>query len=260
MASKTNTVCGLVIKKTRLGEADLIITLLLQDGSQFALIAKGARKPKSIFSSHFELFNMVEVLYSQGRGLPIAKETRLVEAILTTTSTSLAYVSAQCVAELALKLSRPDLQIPRFFALTVTALSAISNADDQIQITNVAAYFVKATAMSGLQPCLNNCVECGCDMDPSLSIVNFSYGEGGVLCSHCALTLPSINVGQSVINLASRLLRATFSEINNQQAWICSFGNALPKDSFDVCELFAKFITSQMGIRIKSLGMLNVFL
>lgn len=45
MASPTYRCNALVLKKTKLGESDLILTCLKDDGSQLRAVAKGARKP-----------------------------------------------------------------------------------------------------------------------------------------------------------------------------------------------------------------------
>ena len=62
MARPTYTTRAIVIKKTKLGESDLILTLLAQDGAQLRVIAKGARKPQSPFASRLELFAVSDLL------------------------------------------------------------------------------------------------------------------------------------------------------------------------------------------------------
>ena len=45
---------AIVLRKTKLGESDLIVTLLAQDGSQARAVAKGARKPARPFAARLE--------------------------------------------------------------------------------------------------------------------------------------------------------------------------------------------------------------
>ena len=78
MAQSTYNARVLVLRKTKLGESDLILSLLAQDGSQIRAVAKGARKPTSQFSSRLELYSQADVLLAQGRSLDIVKEARLV--------------------------------------------------------------------------------------------------------------------------------------------------------------------------------------
>lgn len=56
MAADTYSLQALVLRKTKLGETDLIVTLLAQDGRQVRAVAKGARKPNSSFASRLEIF------------------------------------------------------------------------------------------------------------------------------------------------------------------------------------------------------------
>ncbi len=77
MASATYTARAIVLRKTKLGESDLIVTLLAQDGSQIRAVAKGARKPSSPFAARLELYSSVDLLCSKGRSLDIVKEARI---------------------------------------------------------------------------------------------------------------------------------------------------------------------------------------
>ena len=80
MASKTYRDQVIVLKKTKLKESDLILTLLAQDGRQIRAVAKGARKPTSSFAARLDLFSNARVFFAVGRNLDIVKEARLVDA------------------------------------------------------------------------------------------------------------------------------------------------------------------------------------
>ena len=78
MARPTYTARVIVVRKTKLGESDLILTLLAEDGSQLRAVAKGARKPKSSFASRLELFSVADVLCARAV-LSVECHARLVE-------------------------------------------------------------------------------------------------------------------------------------------------------------------------------------
>ena len=78
MAQPTYSVRGIVLRKTKLAETDLIVTLLADDGTQRRAVAKGARKPSSTFASRLELYAEADLLCSVGRSLDVVKEARLV--------------------------------------------------------------------------------------------------------------------------------------------------------------------------------------
>ena len=69
---------ALVLRKTKLKESDLIVTLLAEDGSLVRAVAHGARKPQSPFASRLEPCAVVDVLLARGRSLDVAKEARFV--------------------------------------------------------------------------------------------------------------------------------------------------------------------------------------
>ena len=79
MASPTKTITALVLRRTKLGETDVIVTLLAEDGSQVKAVAKGARKPTSSFASRLELYSVAKILVAEGKNLDIVKEVRLLE-------------------------------------------------------------------------------------------------------------------------------------------------------------------------------------
>ena len=51
MAQPAYSLRALVLRRTKLGESDLILTLLSEDGSQKRAVAKGARRPMSSFAA-----------------------------------------------------------------------------------------------------------------------------------------------------------------------------------------------------------------
>ena len=53
---------AIVLDRTKLGETDLILTLLAEDGSQRRAVAKGARKPGGRLAARVELFSECDLL------------------------------------------------------------------------------------------------------------------------------------------------------------------------------------------------------
>lgn len=74
MRSRTQTVTGIVLKRTNVGEADKLITLLTYEQGKIVCRAKSLRKLNSRRSSHLELFNEVKVQLYQGSSLPLICE------------------------------------------------------------------------------------------------------------------------------------------------------------------------------------------
>lgn len=112
MASATYPLRALVLRKTKAGETDLILTLLAEDGRQVRVVAKGARKPSSSFSSRLETFCEVDVLLVRGKSLDIVKEARLLDAHMGAKATMEHAAAAAPVADLMARLSQPGLEAP----------------------------------------------------------------------------------------------------------------------------------------------------
>lgn len=66
MAQPTYSLRALVLRRTKLGESDLILTLLSEDGSQKRAVAKGARRPKSSFAARTEPFCVIDAPVRDG--------------------------------------------------------------------------------------------------------------------------------------------------------------------------------------------------
>ena len=106
MAQPTYSADAIVLKKTKLGEADLILTMIARDGSQLRAVAKGARKPGGAFAGKLEVCNRVHLLCSQGRSLDIVKEARLDAARPALAADAERAACAACAAELAEQIGR----------------------------------------------------------------------------------------------------------------------------------------------------------
>ena len=65
---------ALVLRKTKLGETDAIVTLLAEDGRELRAVAKGLRKPGSKLGGVLEPFTEVSLLLHTGRSLDVVSE------------------------------------------------------------------------------------------------------------------------------------------------------------------------------------------
>ena len=187
MAHLTYTARVIVVRKTKLGESDLILSLLTEDGSQLRAVAKGARKPKSSFASRLGRFlDPADVLCARGRSLDVVSEARLVEGNAALRSDIERASAAAPLAELVERTTQSGLECPNLFAMTQTALRTMCDSDAAGAPSIAASRSPKAFAMTGVRPVLSECAACGNPVTPlpdgSLA---FSPREGGVICSHC---------------------------------------------------------------------------
>ncbi len=250
VAEATYSTQVIVLRKTKLGESDLILTMLASDGSQVRAVAKGARKPQNSFASRLELYCICDVLIASGKNLDIIKEARLLFGHEKLRDDLQRMSAAACVCELCEHISQTGLAVPRFFELTAAALEALEKSQSQQIALITAAYFLKAFAFSGIKPSFDSCILCGTPLDISSadSLVHFSFEDGGVICKTCLSNDQSTLIPKDIIECAQALLYATFDDV----ATIAS-SQQTDTSLLQFCQQWTGF---HVGCKIKSLRFL----
>lgn len=173
---------GIVLDRTKLGEQDLILTLLTIEGEQLRAVAKGARKPGARLTARTELFCDIDMLVSEGRGLGIVSEAQVMDAHAGVRQDLDKLSCASALSEVARLTSYENMPDPFLHPLLSRALLACAQAHDRAQLDIVfSAYALKVLSHGGWRPVLDECVACG---EPDIS--RFSVQAGGTLCSSCA--------------------------------------------------------------------------
>ena len=189
MASPTKTITALVLRRTKLGETDVIVTLLAEDGSQVKAVAKGARKPTSSFASRLELYSVAKILVAEGKNLDIVKEVRLLEGNEALRNDFFRSSASAPIVELLAKSTYENQPTARLFALSRAALHSIATTPNDPLVATLAG-LLKALAFLGFRPSFTECV--GCGDTPELAEgtrQTFSFFDGGVVweCSSGAI-------------------------------------------------------------------------
>ncbi|MDR1087935.1 MAG: DNA repair protein RecO [Coriobacteriales bacterium] len=143
---------ALVLKKTKLGETDLIITLLDEEGGQRRAVAKGARKPGSFLAARLELYMLVEAQLSTGRSLDIVTDARILEAHAACRSDLEHSAAAAVVVELVEKTTAHYNAEPLLYAMSLAALEQIGRAEGSAPVLISLACALKICAALGVQP------------------------------------------------------------------------------------------------------------
>ncbi|HTU72497.1 MAG TPA: DNA repair protein RecO [Trebonia sp.] len=71
---------GVVLRTTKLGEADRIITLLTRQNGRVRAVAKGIRRTKSRFGARLEPFTHVDLMVHPGRSLDVISQAEAIRA------------------------------------------------------------------------------------------------------------------------------------------------------------------------------------
>ena len=249
MPERTRSDRVAVLRKTKLGESDLILTLLASDGSQVRAVAEGARKPQSAFSARLELYAVADVLLAQGRSLSIVKEARLVAGHQGIHGAMERAAAAAPVAELLWRVTQDGLPVPRLFDLTCAAFDEIERAPVEAAPRMAAAALLKVLAFCGFRPSLARCVSCGAPVDAREGEPTaLSVEEGGVVCAACRPHVETVTVDGATVRWAQALLGSTFERIRgfdqDQSA------------AFSVLMLVQQWARAHIGCSLKSLGFL----
>lgn len=249
--NKTERIEGIVVKKTKLAESDLIITLLKTDGSQERAVAKGARRPSSTFASRLELFAHVEILVAKGKNLDIVREAKLINAYVSIRKDVDKVTCVSPVLELLAKATDENLPVPALFPLTISYLNEVDKIGEilyEYLAALTAAHILKTSSYLGFRPELTHCVRC--ERERKLENIDiptfFSYSDGGVLCSRCANNDSSIS--QAALMLAHKLIHAKFDEI----ALIYTSPDVISK----VLEFCKVWVLYHLDVNLRSLNLL----
>lgn len=178
---------ALVLRKTKLGETDVILTLLAQDGRQVRAVAKGLRKPGSKFGARLEPYAVVDLLLHTGKSLEIVAEARTVATNAALREDLDRSMAAAVVADLLDKVSVEGQVEARLFALATTTLGVMDTCEVEALKALVVAFLLKAMSMHGYRPQLDVCSSCA----GTPATQAFSLVQGGVLCAACESLDPS---------------------------------------------------------------------
>ena len=207
---RTYHVRACVLDRTKLGETDLILTLLAADGRQLRAVAKGARKPGGRLAARVELFCECDFLIACGRSLDVVCEAALVTPHARLRGDLDRVSAASAVCEVARLTCFEDACDPFLAAILERALAACEEASDRAHLDLVAAaYAMKVLAHAGWRPELSCCCACG-----DAAATRFSALAGGLLCESCAKDVAGAEpVDALQLSWLRGLLSLTFDEL-----------------------------------------------
>jgi len=178
---------AIIIKKTRLGEADSILTLYTPDLGKIQGFAKSLRKPKSKLAGHLELLTHSLVSLARGRNLDTITGSQTINSFLPLKS-DLGLISyALYTTELVNQFTADHIENRPLFRLLLEILDQLCQAGD---CELVLRYFeLHLLNEVGYRPQLQQCVACHQPLKPVIN--SFCSSAGGMLCPDCHLEQPS---------------------------------------------------------------------
>ncbi len=180
---------AIVIKKTRLGEADRILTLFTPDFGKVQAVAKGVRRPKSKLSGHLELLTYSNVLLAKGRSLDTITGCQAIESFLPLKSNLELCACALYATEIVNQFGMDRQENRALFTLLLDLMRELCREHNHEAGDPLLRFFeIHVLHAVGYEPQLQECVVCREPL-PAMNAY-FSVAAGGVVCQRCRPTQP----------------------------------------------------------------------
>ncbi|MDD5127754.1 MAG: DNA repair protein RecO [Dehalococcoidales bacterium] len=177
---------AIVIKKTKLGEADRILTFYTPHFGKLQAVAKGVCRPKSKMAGHLELLTYSHVSLARGRNLDTVTGSQTIDGFLAIKNDLWLTSCALYVTELINQFGAERMENFPLFQLLLNTLQQLVPAPNK---EIVLRYFeMHLFAEAGFRPQLRECVSCRKTLTPGINF--FSLNSGGLLCPDCAQNNP----------------------------------------------------------------------
>ncbi len=177
---------AIIIKKTKLGEADRILTLYTPQLGKIQAVAKGVRRPRSKMSGHLELLTHSLVSLARGKNIDTVTNTQTINSFLPLKSDLKLTSYALYATELVNQFGAENLENQPLFQLLLQTLQRLCQGGDS---ELVLRYFeLHLLNEVGYRPQLEYCVSCRAKLKETTN--SFCPGAGGMLCPTCHRNQP----------------------------------------------------------------------
>jgi DNA repair protein RecO (recombination protein O) len=177
---------AIIIKKTKLGEADRILTMYTPGLGKIQGVAKGVRRPKSKLSGHLELLTYSQVTLALGHNLDTITGSQSINSF-TPLKTDLWLTSyGLYVIELVNQFTAEHVVDEKLFKLLLDTLQNLCQTNNRELLLR---YFeLHLLNEAGYRPQLQECVTCHKILEPVAN--SFCARIGGTLCPTCGANQP----------------------------------------------------------------------
>lgn len=177
---------AIIIKKTKLGEADRILTLYTPYLGKIQAVAKGVRRPRSKLAGHLELLTHSLVSFARGRNLDTITGSQTINSFLPLKSNLQLASYALYATELVNQFTADHIEnLPLFQLLLDTMERLCQESNNELVLRYFELHLLNAV---GYRPQLQHCVSCHRPLEPTIN--SFCLSTGGMLCPRCSRTQP----------------------------------------------------------------------
>lgn len=172
---------AIIIKKTKLGEADSILTLYTPHLGKIQGFAKSLRKPKSKLAGHLELLTHSQVSLARGRNLDTITGSQTINSFLPLKSDLWLTSYALYTVELVNQFTADHIENHPLFQLLLKTLEHLCQfGANELVLRHFELHLLNEV---GYRPQLQQCVSCHLPLEPTTN--SFCSSAGGMLCPNC---------------------------------------------------------------------------
>jgi DNA repair protein RecO (recombination protein O) len=210
MRERQYRVTAIVLKRTDVGEADRLLTLLTAQRGKLRAVAKGARKPSARKTGHVELFNSVELQIAVAREIDLVLQAQTLEPFLRVRDDLDRLSYAYYFAELVDRFVQEEIEHHEVYELMLDALHWLETTD---HLSRTARFFeMQLLDALGYRPQLNICIHSKQELLPEENF--FSPEAGGILKPEYRDTYrDSISVPVNALKVLRYLQNRNFPDI-----------------------------------------------
>jgi DNA repair protein RecO (recombination protein O) len=168
---------GVVLRSTKLGEADKIITVMTQGSGKVRGVAKGIRKTTSRFGGRLEPFTHVNLMLYRGRGsLDTITQAEIIAPHRAIREDLALFAAGETMLEAVDRVAEEHERNVRLVLLLLAGLRSL-DARPADPAAVAESFVLKLLSVSGFHPSLSACAVCG-----RTDVRLFSAGLGGAVC------------------------------------------------------------------------------
>ena len=177
---------AVIIKKTKLREADHILTLYTPHLGKIQGVARGVRRPRSKLAGHLELLTHSQVSLARGRNLDTITGSQTISGFLPLKSDLWLTSYGLYVIELVNQFTPEHVENAALFRLLLDTMGNLCReVDRELVLRHFELHLLHEV---GYRPQLRQCVACRRPLEPVSNY--FTPSAGGVLCPDCRQTQP----------------------------------------------------------------------
>ncbi len=173
---------ALVSKTMKMSNSSKLVTLITEQHGLVKVVAKGARRPKSVFGAALEPITLIQCMYHfrDNRELQTISNADIIEPYSAIKSDIYMLTIGSCIVEIAQSHTALEDPTAETFGLAVETLDGLSNSHPNDAKKHLWRFTLRLLDAAGYSPILDKCLNCG--KKPAHSTVFFNFNEGGFQC------------------------------------------------------------------------------